>query len=116
MSIYTRLRRMCPRWTALVVVCALIGTVSCRREASVPAPGASEREVEKLLGTPAVVDNDSREFEGDIRRLGDCLKGKRDAVNKVWRYHKPEGQETIVAFDKGGHVLCAKAGGMSIIH
>lgn len=112
---FSRLVGICRQSTAWVVL-ALIVTASCRTEVKLPKPGASEREVETLLGSPAVVESDPKEFGGDVRRLGDCLEGKRETVGKVWRYHKPEDQETIVAFDRGGRVLCAKAGGISLIH
>lgn len=104
------------QWAASIVLVSLIAGISCRTKVDLPKPGASEREVGVLLGSPAVVESKPNEFEGDVRRLGECLEGKRDAVSKVWRYHQPEGQETIVAFDKGGRVLCAKAGGISITH
>lgn len=111
-----RIGGVCQRYATVVALAVLTGTIACRGEANLPKSGASESEVEKLLGIPAVVDSERREFEGDLRRFGDCLEGRRDSVKKVWRYHKPEGQETLIAFDQGGRVLCAKAGGISIIH
>lgn len=73
-------------WTASLALVAVAATESCRRRPDLPQAGTSDREVEVLLGSPAAVETERTQFEGDVRRLGDCLDGKRETVTKVWRY------------------------------